>query len=105
MGYIMIFETLWESSKRGELILIDGGFCHWHLRRDGQITIREIISQRPGAGKEMLNTLMGKPASSLFAKCPADLESNEWYERQGFILESSEIAKSGRVINHWRYKL
>lgn len=39
----MIFETLCESAKRDELILVDGGFCHWHLRRDGQLTIREII--------------------------------------------------------------
>lgn len=102
----MIFETLWESSKKGELILIEGGFCHWHLRRDGQITIREIISQRPGAGVEMLEVLKGKQqALSLFAKCPADLEANGWYERQGFVLEGSETTKSGRVVNHWRYTL
>lgn len=105
MGYIMIFETLWESSKKGELILIDGGFCHWHLRRDGQITIREIISQRPGAGQEMLGILKTKRATSLFAKCPADLESNEWYKKNGFFLESSEMAKSGRIINHWRLSI
>ena len=23
-------------------MLADGGFCHWHLRRRGQLTIREI---------------------------------------------------------------
>ena len=44
----MIFETLYESAQRGELLLVNGGMCHWHLRRDGQLTIREIISTRPG---------------------------------------------------------
>lgn len=101
----MIFETLWGSSKKGELILIDGGLCHWHLRRDKQITIREIISQRKGAGIEMLNILKTKGADSLFAKCPADLESNGWYKKMGFILEGTETSKSGRVINHWRLPL
>lgn len=98
----MIFETLYESSKRGELLLIDGGFCHWHLRRDGQLTIREIISTRPGAGKEMLDRLKSIKASSIFAKCPADLQSNEWYKNMGFVLVGQEETTSGRVLNLWR---
>ena len=64
----MIFETLHESAKRGELILVDGGFCHWHLRRDGQLTIREIISTRRGAGSEMLAILKRTPGAVLFAR-------------------------------------
>jgi hypothetical protein len=100
---MMIFETLWESSKRGELILIDGGLCHWHLRRDNQVTIREIISQRPGAGSEMLDQLKEvEGALSIFAKCPTDLAANEWYKRRGFELEGTEITKSGRKLNLWR---
>jgi hypothetical protein len=99
----MIFETLYESSQRGELLLIEGGLCHWHLRRDGQLTIREIISTRPGAGSEMLATLKRTPeAISLFAKCPADLPANDWYERRGFILEGEEITKTGRRLKLWR---
>lgn len=75
----MIFETLWESARRGELMLIDGGFCHWHLRKDRQLTIREIIATRSGAGKEMLEQLKKQPAQSIFAKCPEDLAANHWY--------------------------
>jgi hypothetical protein len=30
----MIFEALHDAAKRGELLLVSGGFCHWHLRRD-----------------------------------------------------------------------
>lgn len=99
----MIFETLYESARRGELLLIDGGMCHWHLRRDGQLTIREIISTKPGAGSAMLDILKTTPgALSLFAKCPADLVANDWYQRRGFADESTETTPSGRVLRLWR---
>ncbi len=102
----MIFETLYQSAKRGELLLIDGGFCHWHLRQDGQLTIREIISTRPGAGSEMLARLKQQPgAHSLFAKCPADLAANDWYKRRGFMPEATETTKNGRRLYHWRLSL
>lgn len=102
----MIFNTLYESSQRKELLLIDGGFCHFHLRKDWQLTIREIISTRPGAGQEMLKRLCATPgAKSLFAKCPADLPANAWYERRGFICEGEEITRSGRVLKLWRLPL
>ena len=102
----MIFETLYESARRGELLLIDGGFCHWHLRRDGQLTIREIISTRPGAGSEMLEVLRKTPgALFLFAKCPADLPSNTWYRRHGFICDGEETTKTGRKLMLWRLQL
>ena len=84
----MIFETLYESAQRGELLLIDGGFCHWHLRRDGQLTIREIITTRKGAGSEILEILKRTPnAIALFAKCPQELPANNWYQRRGFMCE------------------
>lgn len=101
----MIFETLYESAQRGELLLIDGGFCHWHLRRDGQLTIREIISTKPGAGSAMLAKLREQPASSIFAKCPIDLKANDWYRRRGFELEQTETTKTGRQLNLWRLTL
>ena len=105
----MIFETLSDSAKRGELLLIRGGICHFHLRRDGQITIREIISTRPGAGGEMLEmlkqTAVKAGATSLFARCPDDLPANGWYAHEGFLLSGSEVAKSGRKLNKWRLPL
>lgn len=100
----MIFQTLYESAQRGELMLIDGGFCHWHMRRDGQLTIREIISTRPGAGSEMLELLQLEPGlKSIFAKCPADLPANEWYRRRGFVDEGVEVTKTGRQLRLWRW--
>lgn len=99
----MIFEALHDSHKRGELLLLAGGYCRWHLRRDGQLTILEIISQRPGAGTAMLMMLKRKSAASLLAKCPADLRANWFfYARRGFVLESSEMTRTGRLINVWR---
>ena len=105
IGAKMIFETLYESSLKGELLLIDGGFCHWHLRKDKQLTIREIISTKPGSGKKMLDYLKKQPAISIFAKCPAKLKSNKWYRKNGFILESTEVTKSGTRLNCWRLPL
>ena len=102
----MCFENMYESSKRGELLLIDGGMCHWHLRRDGQLTIREIIATRKGAGSAMLAALRMVPgALRIVAKCPVDLASNAWYAGNGFELAATEQAKSGRGINVWRLVL
>lgn len=107
----MIFETLWESAQRGELLLVDGGMCHFHLRRDGQLTIREIIvlpdSQRKfGIGGHLLGQLRKKEGvKSIFAKCPVDLPANDWYRHKGFVLEGTETTKNGRELNLWRLTL
>lgn len=100
----MIFEAIYQSSQKGELILIHGGYCRFHLRRDGQLTILEILSLRPGAGREMLGLLKGRHPKSIFAKCPSDLPANHWYRRRGFLLEKEEELPSGRKVNHWRLK-
>ena len=102
----MIFEALHEASKQGELLLVDGGFCHWHLRRDRQLTILEIISTKPGAGSAMLARLKQMPgATSIFAKCPTDLEANAWYARRGFVCEGTETTRTGRELRLWRLRL
>lgn len=99
----MIFETLNASAERGELMLVDGGMCHWHLRRDGQLTIREIISTKRGAGSLMLRRLEATPgAAFLVAKCPANLPANEWYQRRGFHVARAEWTKSGRMLLVWQ---
>jgi hypothetical protein len=102
----MIFETLNASAEKGELMLVGGGMCHWHLRRDGQLTIREIISMRRGAGSQILERLRLTPgATSLFAKCPAGLKANEWYSKRGFHVERMEVTRTGRKLLHWRLNL
>lgn len=105
----MIFEALHESAQRGELLLIDGGYCRWHLRRDGQLTILEIISTRAGAGTQMLEQLKQtgrlKGAKCIVAKCPADLQSNGWYQAKGFSKKKTEQTKTERQVNVWRLPL
>ena len=106
----MIFDALNESNERGELLLVDGGMCHWHLRRDGQLTIREIIvqhdRQRQGVGRQILAALMTTPgATSIFAKCPASLPANGWYARLGFTPEGTDTTRSGKTLNLWRLRL
>lgn len=109
----MIFETLNESNERGELLLVLHGMCHWHLRRDGQLTIREIIVQRGhqghGIGRSMVEKLealaLEAGATSLFAKCPVDLPANGWYARLGFLMEGIETTRDGRELNLWRLTL
>ena len=115
-----LMERLIKARNNGELILIDGGMCVFHLRRDHQLTITEIVSTRKGAGSEMLEKLKKvKGAHSIFAKCPADWDSNKFYEKHGFQLEKTEgqTAKKnqnqgflsqeevGKKINCWRLTL
>lgn len=102
----MIFQALTDAAAREELILIDGGICHWHLRKDGQLTIREIISTRRGAGSEMLGQLKQTVgARTIFAKCPAELPANDWYKKQGFTLLGTETTRTGRTLKLWELQL
>ncbi len=104
-GVCMILNALVEAHKQGELILIDGGFCRWHLLKNGQITIYEIFSMRQGSGSEILEMLKEKQADSIFAKCPVNYPSNEWYRRKGFHLEEVQNDRKGNKLCCWRLAL
>jgi len=106
----MLFQSLYESSIRGELILVDGGICHWHLRKDGQITIREIIvlpeKQGSGIGSKILESLRRiSGAKSIVARCPSELSANCWYEKKGFHQIGKQTTKSGKTVYIWRLSL
>lgn len=99
----MIFESLYGSSQKGELLLLNNGFCRYHVRKDGQLTIYEIISQKKGVGSKLLKRLEYVPLiTSIFAKCPVNLDSNLWYAKNGFVKETVETLSSGSQVNHWR---
>jgi GNAT superfamily N-acetyltransferase len=102
----VIFNTLWDAARHNELILIDGALCHWHLRRDGQLTIYELIVlpqlQRQGRGRSILRSLSQVPgARVLVARCPADLPANTWYQHQGFHHVNLTQSNTGREIITW----
>ena len=106
----MIFEALWSAAQRGELLLVEGALCHYHVRRDGQLTICEIIvlptCQRQGIGAGLLRELRliadGRGCTSILAKCPVDLGANAWYGHRGFVHETTETTRTGRAVNVWR---
>ncbi len=106
----MIFNALHDAAQRGELILVDGGMCHYHLRRDGVLTIREIIvlpgRQGQGIGRAMLDRLRAVPGARVIrAKCPDNLLANNWYQAMGFQACYIDAAKNGRRLYVWELAL
>lgn len=98
----MIFEILYESAQRNELILVDGGYCRFHIINLSKLIIYEILSLKKGAGTRILEQLKSIPYIKwIQAKCPTDLESNLWWEKKGFKIIGKEITKSGRNLNIW----
>jgi GNAT superfamily N-acetyltransferase len=91
----MIFVALDEAARKGELQLMDGGMCRWHLRRDGVVVIREIIvlpgRRRQGVGRRLVEAVQAaNPGRTLRAKCPAAYEANGFWRHMGFALAASE---------------
>jgi hypothetical protein len=107
----MIFNALDDAAQRGELILVDGGLCHYHLRRDGILTIREIIvlpasCQGRGIGRAILDILRDVPGAVVIrAKCPAELPANGWYRAVGFKLAYVDQTRAGGRLYVWELKL
>jgi len=103
----MVFEILYKASKEKKLILIDGGLCHFNKRKDGQLTILEIISIKTGAGSKMLEMLKKvSDINLIIAKCPSDLESNKWWKKRGFTcIREEKTRTTGRKINVWAFEI
>lgn len=103
----MIFESLYESAQNSELILVEGGYCRYHVRKNGQLTIYEILTtiRGQGIGVRMLERLKSLSPSSIVAKCPDDLRANYWYAANGFVLDGTETTRSGRTMNVWKLLL
>ncbi len=98
----MIFVALNDAAQRGELILVDGGMCRFHLRRDGVCTIHEIIVEpklrRLGIGRRLLAEVCFRcPGAMLRASCPADYDSNGFWRHMGFVRVSGT-----EKINLWQ---
>lgn len=87
-----------------ELIMIDGGFCMYHKRRDGVLVIYAIVSTRKGAGAKILKRLRKIPGvNAIVATCPSYLESNiNWYPKRGFKRVKSKPTTKGYTLDTWR---
>jgi len=104
----MIFSSLYASALAGELVLVQDGMARVHLRRDGQLTIHEIIVTQPGQGigTAILARLRCWPgAHCIVARCPVNLPGNQFYARRGFCLIAVESSRTGKGLNVWRLDL
>lgn len=92
----MIFVILSEAAKKGDLLLVDGGLCHFHRGGDGVVVIAEIIvlpeKRREGIGRKMIESLRKRfPYSPMKAKCPTPYkEGNAFWKGMGFILKGTK---------------
>lgn len=105
LGFVML-PKLYKSLERRELYVAEYnrrvvGFCNWHLRKDGRITIYEIavdkahIRQRIGAG-----LLASLPAHPTRLKCTTDNPANHFYAAVGYEHVSTEGGRT-RPLNVW----
>jgi GNAT superfamily N-acetyltransferase len=96
----VIFAALSEAAERDELLLVDGGLCRYHLRRDGVVTIRELLvlpsRRREGLGRTLIHEVARRhPGALLRASCPHGSTANGYWWHMGFTL----VAKG--KINRW----
>jgi len=98
-------ELITESDK-------DIGSCYFHIRKDEQVTIRKLAIlpeyQKQGWGRLLIYRVICKAIEekkkSVFLKCPSNSIANQFYQKLGFELESTEQGKN-QPINHWRYHI
>ena len=107
VGFI-VRGALLDAVKRGELLVaLDGGevvgFCHYHTRKDGWTTVREIAvkdgQRRGGIGTELINAV----PRPIRLKCAVDNPANEFYRSLGFVRISKEAGKK-RELNVWQQR-
>jgi len=100
----MIFAALREAADRNELILVENGLCRFHLRRGGDLVIREVIvlpsARRQGIGSKIVHWVCKTHRGIVIAKCPKEYESNSFWAALGFCL-----VRETKGINEWQLDL
>lgn len=107
LGYVMT-KSLERAKQRGELYVDTAAMAYVWRRRDGQTTLHAIVSEQPGQGSALLARIVAdcrtRGQTSILARCPVDLPSNDWYRRRGFALAGTEPGKL-RPLHVWRLAL
>jgi ribosomal protein S18 acetylase RimI-like enzyme len=105
-----LFKSLEESALVGELILRDGGILQFHRskKHPGVVTIYILLvmpeAQGQGVGTSMLDELKSRPdVEEIRATVEDGSPANQWYEHRGFTKVASRVAKSGKVLNIYRW--
>lgn len=100
----MIFVVLNEAAECGELLLVDGGMCRFHIRRDRVLVIREIIvlpdRRRQGVGSKLVHAACKTHSGLVVARCPVPYPANAFWRALGFTLHAVI-----NDINEWRLDL
>jgi GNAT superfamily N-acetyltransferase len=85
----VIFVALNEAAQKGKLLLVDGGMLRFHLRRDGVVTIHELIvlpsHRRRGIGRRLVQEVRDRyPGAVIRLTCPGEYEANRFWRAMGF---------------------
>lgn len=75
------------------------GFVRWHKRRDGWVTIYEIVVddqfRKQGVGRMLMRVIEGSPAR---LKCHSKNPATDFYHRLGFETISTELSRGGKQL-------
>lgn len=84
----------------GTLLVPDdgSGFVRFHRRRDGWHTVYDLVSERPGNGRLLLEAVP-RPRR---LRCPTDLAANGFYAHVGGRLVRTEPGRR-RALNVWEW--
>lgn len=98
------------AMKQGQLLVarcgaLVGGFIHFHLRRDGVVTIYDVavspLVRRQGIGKMLVETVAAlSPVGKVKLKCTTTNPANLFYKRCGFTLLGTEPS-TNTTLNVW----
>jgi len=101
LGFILR-PALVEAVDRAELLYHpeSGSFCHYHRRRDGFTTLREICVTEAYRGQGIGRELIDNLCRPVRLKCPVTNSSNDFYRHLGFQLAGTEPGKK-RALNVW----
>lgn len=99
-------KTLITEDRSGEVV--GAALCNNCVRKP-QTTLYDIAvkkeHQNNGIGTKILKQIARQsPHDKIIAKCPHDLDSNQWYENTGWELQNVESGKN-RKLNVWRYDI
>jgi len=102
----VILVALSEAADCGELLLVEGGLCRFHKRRDGVVVVRELLvlpdCRRKGIGRALVAAVRQKhPGALIRAVCPAKYEANRFWEALGFRIVSYRPPDGKLVVWEW----
>lgn len=106
----MIFAALSEAADRDELLLVEGGMCRWHRRKDGVVVIREIVVlpayRCRKLGRWIVRTVAYRSQATVMeAACPDALPANAFWLAIGFLKVGEKTTKAGGKVNLYRWRV